>query len=369
MTSLTEHFIDNMVNLFRILALTLWLLTTGWVQPARTAFHDALVHPSYYETPRGHRLRYAHFKTPFEGFKSTILLLQGRGSFLEYYEPLIVPLLNRGFDVWMYDLSGQGGSSRLLSPGYHDEETARYMQHIDNFDFYVDDAADFVKDVFLPQASGKLILGGYSTGGHVALRYLQIHPQAPFQSVFVISPLLALKSSIPIPAWSLFFNTASLFTTLERYMIGASNEDHAFEVPFETNLCSSDEACFNEIRELCAKHQPFMMGGVSAGWVKAALDSLDCLWDEQAMERIKVPVLIATAGGDGLIDISYNEQFANKLAQGKHALYDQSRHEIFREKHQIRTQWWSDFDAFMSIVSTKTYPFIALWARQAALAY
>src|SRR5262249_17115968 len=160
------------------------------------AFHEGIAQAELYVTARGDQLRYTHFKTPLESTGS-VVFVQGRGTFLEFYEILIVPLLERGLDVWMYDLSGQGGSSRLVNSERHDPETVQCMQHVDTFDQYIDDLNSFVEDIVVPNSSDKLLLGGYSTGGHVALRYLQTKGTShPFQAAFMISPLLSLNAPL-----------------------------------------------------------------------------------------------------------------------------------------------------------------------------
>ncbi len=221
----------------------------------------------------------------------------------------------------MYDLSGQGGSTRLLTSDQHDQQTAQCMQHIDSFDLYVEDAHAFIYDVLLPGAEGKLYLGGYSTGGHIALRYLQSSSTVPFEAASVISPLLSLKSLIPNTLLSYFLWSISFLADLEFYMPGAGHEDPIFSMPFEGNPYSGDEIGFKEIQSLSHLHRSKMMGGVSLGWVKAASDSLGYLWTDQALNAIQIPVLIATGGADGVVDVSYNEGFANRLKNSRHVFF------------------------------------------------
>ena len=313
---------------------------------AQEAFNEGIAQAEHYITEKGHSLRYAYFKTPLES-KGTVVFVQGRGTFLEFYEIIIVPLLEHGLDVWMYDLSGQGGSSRLLSSEHHDQETFQYMQHIDSFDDYVDDLNAFVEDIVIPNAPGKLLLGGYSTGGHVALRYLQIKSAThPFQIGFMISPLLALEtplsSALPYLLWS-----ASWFTNLENYIPGAGHVDPILTMPYEGNPYSTDEAGFSELKQLCILNRQLLMGGVSYGWVKAAADSLSILWAENAIESIKIPILIATAGNDEIVDVSYNMKFVNKLPQGHHLYIQEGRHELFREKEEIKKLLRTELDQFL----------------------
>lgn len=313
---------------------------------AQEAFNEGIVRAENYVTVNGDQLRYAYFKTPYES-KGSVVFVQGRGTFLEFYEIVIVPLLERGFDVWMYDLSGQGGSSRLLSREHHDQETVQYMQHVDTFDQYIDDLNAFVENIVVPNASGKLLLGGYSTGGHVVLRYLQTKSAChPFQAAFVISPLLALdvplSNVLPYLLWS-----ASWFIDLESYVSGAGHVDPIFAMSFEGNPYTSDEAGFAQLKELCVCNRSLMTGGVSYGWVKAAGDSLSILWSKNAIKSIQIPIWIATGGKDGVVDVSSNAEFVNRLPQGHHLYFPEGRHELFRETEEIKALMWTELDQFL----------------------
>lgn len=286
------------------------------------------------------------------GLKNTVFFLQGRGTFFEFYEILVLPLLEGGLDVWMYDLSGQGGSTRLLSYDKHcDEETVRCLQHIDNFDLYVEDAFAFIDEVILPHAEGKLFLGGYSTGGHIALRCLQLRPAIPFEAAFIISPLLSLNTFIPNSLMSYILWATSYSIDLEVYLPGAGPEDPVFIMPYEGNPYTRDEANFHEIQNLCDQNRSRVMGGISVGWLKAVTDSLGCLWSNKALNAIEIPVLIGTGGEDGVVDISYNEYFTNKLKKSKHLFYPNGRHELFRETEGIQSTLWMDFDDFFSKIN------------------
>lgn len=342
-----------MKNLFKVFTLCFFAFSrlVEASEHAQIAFHEGIAYAEHYVTARGDQLRYACFKTPFEA-QGSVVFVQGRGTFLEFYEVAIIPLLERGFDVWMYDLSGQGGSSRLVGSEGRDQETAQYMQHIESFDQYVEDLSAFVEDIVLPNFSGKLLLGGYSTGGHIALRYLQAKgTNHPFQAAFMISPLLALNTRLS-NVLSYLLRGASWIIDLKRYAPGAGHVDPILKMPFEGNPYTSDEKGFVELKELCMINKPLMMGGVSFGWVKAAADSLSILWSKKAIQSIQVPVLIATGGKDSVVDISYNQTFVNILPHGHHLYFQDGRHELFRETEEMRTLFWSEFDKVLYLIQS-----------------
>ena len=310
---------------------------------AQEAYQEGIAQSEYYVTVKGHQLRYAHFKTPLQS-KGSIVFVQGRGTFLEFYEVIVVPLLEKGLDVWMYDLSGQGGSSRLLSSDRHDQETVQHMQYVDTFDLYIEDLDAFIENIVLPHTFGKLILGGYSTGGHIALRYLQTKSTShSFQSAFIISPLLALNAPLSNVLSYLLWG-ASWFINLESYISGAGHQDPIFTMPFAGNPYTADEAGFAQLKELCILNRSLMMGGVSYGWVKSAADSLAILWSKNAIKSIHIPVLIATGGKDGVVNVSYNEKFVHDLPQGRHLYFQEGRHELFREVEEVKALLWTELD-------------------------
>lgn len=315
---------------------------------AQTAFNEGLAHTEHYVTVKGDELRYAHFKTPFET-QGSVVFVQGRGTFLEFYEVLIIPLLERGYDVWTYDLSGQGGSSRLVPSDRHQPETTQYMQHIETFDQYVEDLNAFVEYIVLPNLDGTCILGGYSTGGHVALRYLQAKgSNHPFQAAFMISPLLSMNVRLST-VLSYVLRAASWFVDLHRYVPGRGHVDPILTMPFEGNPYTSHEEGFLQLKHLCVMNRPLMMGGVSFGWVKAATESISLLWSKKALQLIEIPVLIATGGKDSIVDVSYNQQFVNTLPQGQHLYLQEGRHELFRETEEMRERLWSELDKILTI--------------------
>lgn len=311
------------------------------------AFQQGLEGIKHYKTQQGNDLRYTFFESPVVSKKGTIFFLQGRGTFLEFYEPFVAPLLERGFDVWTFDLTGQGGSSRILREDkHHDDQKVKYLQHIECFDIYLLDIHSFLSEIVLPETQGKIMLAGYSTGGHLALRYLQKYVDHPFEAVFVISPLLAIKTSLPHSVFSYLFWGASWVVNFEQYVPGANHEDPIYHMSFLNNPYTGDELSYLEMTRLCRQYPLLMMGGASLGWVDAALRSIKELWNQKAMDRISIPVLIATGGEDGVVDVSYNEGFANRLKNSTHIYYPLGRHELFRETKEIREKLWEEFDQF-----------------------
>src|SRR5882724_4209218 len=134
----------------------------------------------------GGRVRYACWNasgtaTP----RGTILLLAGRGEFIEKYATEVVgELLERGFAVSAMDWRGQGLSDRLLAD--------RDKGHIDHFTTYMADLRLFIDQVVMPQARPILALC-HSMGGHILLRHLAESGSGPLSGALIVSPMTALQ--------------------------------------------------------------------------------------------------------------------------------------------------------------------------------
>jgi lysophospholipase len=135
----------------------------------------------------GGRLRYACWNASGTGNpRGTILLLAGRGEFIEKYATEIVgELLGRGFAVIALDWRGQGLSDRPLA----DHEKG----HINNFTTYMADLRLLIEQVVMPQAVRPVLALCHSMGGHILLRHLAEHGADPLSAALIVSPMTALQ--------------------------------------------------------------------------------------------------------------------------------------------------------------------------------
>lgn len=110
----------------------------------------------------GASLRWAHWRGQGGGAARNIVLLGGRGEFIEKYGEVAHELLGRGFEVWSLDWRGQGLSGRFGG------EAAQ--GHIDSFETYLHDLDAFLTG---PAAArrGETVVLAHSMGAHLALRH------------------------------------------------------------------------------------------------------------------------------------------------------------------------------------------------------
>ena len=95
----------------------------------------------FFQSPNNTQLRYCLTKSIHTDKQQAVLVLPGRSSFIEQYDETVRRLQHLGFDVWVVDLPGQGGSSRYR-PNLH-------SVHIEHFDEYLETLESFIKKILL----------------------------------------------------------------------------------------------------------------------------------------------------------------------------------------------------------------------------
>ena len=120
--------------------------------------------------------------------KGTVVLLTGRGEFIEKYATEVVgELLGRGYCVYALDWRGQGLSDRALAD--------RGKGHIDNFSTYMADLQLFLDKVVAPAAPRPILALCHSMGGHIMMRVLAENGSGPLSAGVLCSPMTGAASA------------------------------------------------------------------------------------------------------------------------------------------------------------------------------
>jgi lysophospholipase len=285
----------------------------------------------------GGRLRYACWNAPRTGGQTprgTILLLTGRGEFIEKYATEIVgELLERGFAVVALDWRGQGLSERPLA----DPEKG----HIDDFATYLADLKLFLATAITP-ATPRPILGlCHSMGGHILMRHLAEHGAEPLSAALVVSPMTALQREAFLR--SVLMLMPEMAAVDHRYLFGTgpfvflAREFAANHVTHDERRYRFTEAWFTADRRLA-------LGGPTIGWARQAARSMSAALVPGYLERIDLPLLLMSAGQDQLIDIASHGPVVARLRHAEHVIVEGAKHEIMMETDPLRAQFWQAFD-------------------------
>jgi lysophospholipase len=279
------------------------------------------------------RLRYAWWNaagTP----RGTVLVLPGRVEFIEKYATEVVgELLERRFVVVGLDWRGQGLSDRLLAD--HDKG------HIDRFETYVSDLRLFLDTVVAPEAPRPILALCHSMGGHLFLRSLFLHGNAPFAAAVLTAPMTGLaqegllrtvlRLTPPLPAME------------RRYLYGTGPFIPAKQ-PFEGNVLTRDERRFRFTAQWFASDPRLSLGGPTIGWCRQALRSIAAGLAPGVLESIDLPLLLVSAGEDTLVDSASHKLVARRLRLGELVTLPEARHEVTMETDTVRAAFWAAFD-------------------------
>jgi lysophospholipase len=253
----------------------------------------------------------------------------------KYLEP--IERFNRlGLDVFSFDWRGQGLSSRLLPN--------RRKGHVESYDDYIGDMHAFVEQVFSKRSSGRRLLAGHSMGGHISLRFLA-EQSGFFDKAVLLSPMVDIHTA-PFPRLPVkyFAGAAAIFGFEGAY---ASGGDGLVEHRFDGNSLTSDRKRFERGLELVEQNQDLAIGGVTFGWLRASLESIDALHEPGCPESIETSCLLFSASEDTVVSNSAQRRICKRIPDCRLVEVPGARHEILHEKDEIQQVFWDEFDRFL----------------------
>jgi lysophospholipase len=286
------------------------------------------------EAPDGVRMRAAHWPGP----RGTVLLLSGRGEYVERYSETVQVLQDRGFGVWTWDWRGQGRSTRgLPDPLKH---------HVLDFGHYLDDAELILDRHVVPRLGGQpLLMLAHSMGGHLGLRLLARRPEL-FARAAISAPMIDfLGGGIAVRAFArAVFRAGCLLGKTEHFGPGTPARPN-LNPTFEGNPLTSCPERFAASAALLRSMPDVHLGGATWGWLRAATQSQAAL--QREVKRITMPTLVAIAGADRLVDSRTIRAFVRRLPQGRALELPGARHELLREHDRHRLPLWAEIDRFL----------------------
>lgn len=284
----------------------------------------------------GRRVRTAFF--PVGDAQGQVVLLNGRSEFIEKYFETIASLRDRHLAVWTLDWRGQGRSDRLLD--------AADRGHVDRFDDFVDDLERFVSGSVLPGAGdAPLTLLAHSMGGNIGLRFLHDHQQH-FERAVLTAPMVNFHvGGLPRVVARALAGIMSLAGQRHAYALG---QGPALANPvFDGNPLTSCPERFARLGQLLQDDPAVRLGGVTWGWLRAALQSAAVTDSRDFAARIHLPVLVFVAQEERIVDNAAIARFVDALPSGRLVEISGSRHELLCERDTPRLRVWSEIDDFL----------------------
>ena len=295
----------------------------------------------YIRTADGVSLRTARWAPPSP--IGTVVVLGGRGEFIEKYFEVVGELLARGFAVVAMDWRGQGGSDRPLRNPHkgHVDDFSRFETHLDALVTKVLERECPRPWIGLSHSMGAAVLLGAAGSG-----------RCPFERLVLISPMIAIKGL------NHRGGARALVAALDSLGMGGafapgSGGENQWLASFEGNVFTSDERRFTRIAKLVAACPHLRLGGPTIGWTHAAFRHMSRLDSSRFPRTAAPPVLILAAGADRVTDTYAAQRLASRVGIARMVVIEGVRHEILIERDVVRATFWAAFDQFIAGSASK----------------
>ena len=267
--------------------------------------------------------------------RGTVVLLGGRGDYLERYFETAQDLMARGLAVASVDLRGQGGSQRSSPHIYRDAVTS--------FTHFDEDVRTLMDGLVIPTCPRPYYAVGHSTGAHVLLRVLRNNEW--FRKAILVSPLIEIVyGPWPRPLAALLVNSVCLAGFRSLFLPGIRKTPMG-RADFPRNPLTSDRRRWDRDSGTLEAAPHLGLGGPTFGWLHAARRSLK---EIAHMESPGAKLLIIGAGSDRVVGNEGIRQLARRLHGTALAFIPGARHEILSERDEIRQQFLAAFDSFIT---------------------
>jgi lysophospholipase len=292
-------------------------------------------------TPDGHQLRTLVAVQP--GARGTVVVLGGRGDYMERYFETMRDLQARGLAVVSFDFRGQGGSGRLLRD--------RNRGHIRDFSAYVEDLGAVMEQEVLRQCPAPYYALAHSTGGNILLHALRRH--AWFDRAVVLSPLIGINYGLwplPVVAALVFLACWSGFGWL--FLPGQPKRPMGRK-DFPGNPLTSDAWRWQRDSHVLEVAPQLGIGAPTFSWLRAARKATAALRAMGPRHHLLAPCLVIAAGRDTVVNQPAIRRFARRVPGVALVDIAESLHEILGERDEIRAQFFAAFDAFVLGAETR----------------
>lgn len=269
--------------------------------------------------------------------RGTVVVLGGRGDFMERYFETMRDLQARGFCVASVDFRGQGGSQRLLRNPYRG--------HTRSFAGFDEDVRTLMQGMVLPHCPPPYYAIGHSTGGHVLLRVLR--KERWFSKAVLYSPLLdILYGPWPKPVAALLVRLANTFGFGWMFLPGQLHRPMQRQ-HFTGNPLTSDARRWGRDSGTLEAAPQLGLGGPTFSWLGAARSSFAAMRRLRPRHALAAPTLIVASGGDRVVSNAAMRAFARRIPGVALVVVPGARHELLTEADEYRAQALAAFDSFV----------------------
>ena len=255
--------------------------------------------------------------------RGSILIITGRGDFIEKFAETLHDLVDAGWPVAIFDWRGQGLSGRVGATPQHGDSPG--------FDRWLADLAAVVgwAKAHLP---GPLLGLAHSMGGHLLLRHLA-GQREDFARAVLVAPMCGVRAQ-PAGPW-IARRLARLMVRLGRgrdFVLGGAAYLQSPAGSPRQRMLTTDAARYADEGWWVAQNPALGIGAVTWRWLDDAFASIAAF----RAEAVTTPLLVMINEGDALVDNAATRRVVARLPAGQLAVVAGAGHELLREASDIR---------------------------------
>jgi lysophospholipase len=216
-----------------------------------------------------------------------------------------------------------------------------------DFNIHLDDLTSFYESVVKPGKIGPLWVMGHSMGGHLILRWLAERQKAGIQGAILTAPMLALGPRLAHGAGLGISRAAVELGFGEHYGPGQHNYGER-DKAFIDNPLSHDPLRFGLMECYFEAHPQLKIGGVTYGWLYAALKSMKDERSPSYFKDLALPILTMTGDQDRVTPVKENMRYLSQLPHGETIVIPNALHDIMGESENFRVEAWKNIDRFLA---------------------
>jgi lysophospholipase len=262
--------------------------------------------------------------------RGSVIVAPGRTEFIEKYFEVTRELQQRGFAVFCIDWRGQGLSGREVENGL--------KGHFVTFDDPVNDLSTALR-LLQAQLPRPHIGLAHSMGGAILLRALQTR-RIELDAAAFTAPMWGITGLTNMAKKYVRFMTS----------LGAGGqfaprvEKKWKRETFKRNPVTNDKERHARTQGLIAEEPRLALAGPTNNWVSAAADAIESFSQPGALAHVRIPILVATAADEQLVDNASHPTVIEQLPDATHITVAGAKHEILMERDEKRTEFWAAFD-------------------------
>lgn len=275
----------------------------------------------------GWRLRTAAWPARAGG-PGSILLVSGRGDFLEKNCETFHDLIDAGWGVASFDWRGQGLSGRQ-----GDDPMKGHSPGFANWRADLGEVVAWFKATLPPPWH----VVAHSMGGNLTLRHLE-GGNHDFARAVLLSPMLGVRAK-PLGPW-LARRLARLMVAIGRggdFLIGGGPYVPGTPGTPRQALLTSDAERYVDEGWWTAQTPGLALGSATWGWLDAAYGSIAQATTAAALGSIVTPLLVLIPTDDGLVDNAATHDVVPRILGARIEVQPGTGHELLREADALRS--------------------------------